>query len=44
MREHILKIHNKSMAEQHINLVTEYETWKGDEEQLDDICIFGVRV
>lgn len=32
------------MSEQCEILNTAFETWKGKEEQVDDVCIIGIRV
>lgn len=40
----LLSIQNKSMSEQREILNDTIEKWKGNLEQLDDICIIGVRV
>ncbi len=33
-----------SMDEQHNILVKEFEDWKADDEQVDDVCVFGCRI
>lgn len=38
------EIHLLPMDEQMIILDKEFETWRGDLEQVDDVCIFGLRV
>lgn len=38
------RISAKSMEEQHQILETEFENWRGDIDQIDDICIMGIRV
>lgn len=40
----LLSIQNKSMDEQHNTLLAEFRDWQGDEEQVDDVCIMGVKV
>lgn len=40
----LLEIQEKSGAEQHKILDATFEEWKGDEEQVDDVCIVGVKV
>lgn len=40
----ILKIHNKSMNEQNYILNNELNQWKGNLEQIDDVCILGFRI
>lgn len=44
LRELLLKIHRNPMNEQKEILDSALEEWKGDLEQIDDICIMGVRV
>ena len=43
-RELLLSIQDKSMEEQKIVLDDAFENWKGDLEQIDDVCLIGVRV
>ena len=43
-RELLLSISNLPMQEQHKKLLTFYENFKGNLEQIDDVCIIGVRV
>jgi serine phosphatase RsbU (regulator of sigma subunit) len=44
LRELLLSIQDKSMKEQK-NLIDEaFETWRGEHEQIDDVCLIGVRV
>lgn len=33
-----------TMTEQKDRILTEFETWKGDHEQIDDVCVIGIRV
>lgn len=40
----LLEIYQKSMPEQKQTLLEEFETWKGNLQQIDDVCIIGVRV
>ncbi len=39
----LLDIHNKPMPEQKQLILNEFKSWKGDLEQIDDVCIVGVR-
>lgn len=39
-----MKISNENVDTQLQKLKTEFELWKGNEEQIDDICLMGVRV
>ncbi len=32
------------MQEQHAQLKTTFNNWKADEQQVDDVCIIGVRI
>jgi len=43
-RELLLSIQDKSMAEQKQVIYDSFIKWKGDIEQVDDICIIGARV
>ena len=40
----VLKISNFPLSEQKNILEETYKNWKGDLEQVDDVCIVGVRV
>ena len=40
----LLSIQDKSMGEQKIIIDETFETWKGSLEQIDDVCVIGVRV
>jgi serine phosphatase RsbU (regulator of sigma subunit)/TPR repeat protein len=40
----LLSIQDKSMEEQKEIIDDTFETWRGDLEQIDDVCIIGVRV
>ncbi|MBI2259462.1 MAG: tetratricopeptide repeat protein [Flavobacteriia bacterium] len=44
MRELFLSICEKTMEEQKIIIEKSFEDWKGDLEQVDDVCVIGVRV
>ena len=43
-KELLLSIQNKTMSEQKVVLEQHFETWKGKLEQVDDVCIIGVRI
>jgi serine phosphatase RsbU (regulator of sigma subunit) len=43
-RELLLSIQDKSMEEQKTIIDDVFETWKGTLEQIDDVCIIGVRI
>ena len=43
-RELLLSIQDKSMEEQKTIIDDSFETWKGSLEQIDDVCVIGVRV
>lgn len=43
MKELLLEINSESMTDQKRIIVARFENWKGDLEQIDDICIWGVR-
>jgi serine phosphatase RsbU (regulator of sigma subunit) len=40
----LLEIENLPMKEQKEILIDTFNTWRGDIDQIDDVCIFGVRV
>ena len=40
----LLSIHNKKLSEQRSILENEFNTWKQDYEQIDDVCIMGLKV
>jgi serine phosphatase RsbU (regulator of sigma subunit) len=40
----LIEIQDKSLEEQRDTINTEFETWKGDLEQVDDVCIIGVKI
>ncbi|MBI2259473.1 MAG: tetratricopeptide repeat protein [Flavobacteriia bacterium] len=44
MRELFISLFDKPMAEQKIIIEKSFEDWKGDLEQVDDVCVIGVRV
>ena len=43
-KELLLSIQDKSMQEQKTIIDNAFESWKGDLEQIDDVCIIGVRI
>jgi serine phosphatase RsbU (regulator of sigma subunit) len=43
-KELLISIQNKSMNEQREALYESHITWRGANEQVDDICVIGVRV
>ncbi|TXB66855.1 SpoIIE family protein phosphatase [Vicingus serpentipes] len=43
-RELLLSIQDKLMEDQKQIIDEAFETWKGDLEQIDDVCVIGVRV
>lgn len=44
LKELLLLIHNESMNSQLSKLTDTFDNWRGDLEQVDDVCIIGVRV
>lgn len=44
LEELLLSIHNKEMEEQQEILHSTYQDWKGALEQVDDICILGIKI
>lgn len=44
LKELLLSVSNKEMPEQKQILDETFETWKGNLEQVDDVCIIGIRL
>ena len=44
MKEELLKISKRTMPEQETYLNTTIESWRVNIEQLDDICVIGIRI
>ena len=44
LKKLLLKVSNENVDTQLQKLKTEFELWKGNEEQIDDVCLMGVRV
>jgi len=40
----LLSINDESMEQQKEMINKTFESWKGDLEQLDDVCVIGVRI
>ena len=43
-RKYLASISHHNMEEQHEMLKKEFQKWKGDHDQIDDVCVMGVRV
>jgi serine phosphatase RsbU (regulator of sigma subunit)/Tfp pilus assembly protein PilF len=43
-KEFLLSIQNQTLEEQKNALDEEFENWRGDLEQVDDVCIIGVKI
>jgi len=43
-KEFLLSIQEKSMFEQKLLLEKHFDNWKGKLEQVDDVCVIGVRI
>ena len=44
LKELLLQIAHLPMHEQEQKLAEEFDKWKGSNEQVDDVCIIGVRI
>lgn len=44
MKKLFLQIADQSMINQNIQIDKEFEAWKNDFEQIDDVCVIGVRI
>jgi hypothetical protein len=40
----LLSLQDKTMEEQKKTLYKAFETWKGDLEQVDDVCVMGMKI
>ncbi len=43
-RELLLSVQDKTMEEQKTSIGEAFETWKGNLEQIDDVCVIGVKI
>ena len=39
-----MSIHNEKMKKQLEMINTSFEDWRGDQEQVDDICVIGIQI
>ena len=44
LNELLVSIHLKPLTEQHTELKVAFDNWKGDLEQVDDVCLIGIRI
>jgi hypothetical protein len=44
MREYVLSISNISMPRQHKSIKGVFTNWKGDIEQVDNVCVIGIKI
>ena len=44
LKENLVSNHNLPLTEQKAKLISVFETWKGDLEQVDDVCVIGIRI
>ena len=44
MREFVLSISHLPMEEQHQKIREVFSNWKGDIEQVDDVCVIGIKI
>lgn len=44
LRDLLLSVQDQSMEKQHSMIDEAFEAWKGKHEQVDDVCVIGVRV
>lgn len=43
-KEYLKKISHLSMKEQAVKIENYFDVWKGDLDQIDDVCVFGVKL
>ena len=44
LRNLLENVNKLDMSEQHENLQTQFDMWKGNVEQVDDVCVVGIRI
>ncbi len=44
VKELLLQNNTKSHSEQKNNIITEFIKWKGQNEQIDDVCLMGIKI
>ncbi|MDF3027600.1 MAG: protein serine/threonine phosphatase [Fluviicola sp.] len=44
LHAYLLRISDKTMTEQHALLKEYFHSWRGDLDQVDDVCLFGVKL
>lgn len=44
MKKLIVSCGNRPLSEQHLFMTEAFEKWKGDLEQVDDVCMIGIRI
>lgn len=44
LKEHLISIVHLQMVQQKENLRTTLNNWKGELEQVDDICVIGIKL
>lgn len=43
-KKFLISIHDYTMDKQHQMLQQEFQNWKGELAQLDDVCVIGVKI
>ena len=44
LKKILLSIQDQTMSEQKESLVQEFQNWKGEKEQIDDVTIMGIKL
>jgi len=44
MKKFVISLQNQSMQEQLVSFEKEFNSWKGNRDQIDDVCVMGVKV
>jgi hypothetical protein len=44
LKKLLTSIYRKDIGSQQKEVINTFEAWKKDQEQLDDVCIIGVRI
>jgi serine phosphatase RsbU (regulator of sigma subunit) len=43
-KENLLNIQAKNLVDQHEKIASDFKNWKGKFEQIDDVCVLGIRI
>lgn len=44
LNELLVSLHTQPLSEQRTKLISAFNSWKGELEQVDDVCVIGIRL